>query len=252
MADIFQDALKLMVGRVDETAAQLKGAFPHFADAKGDWTTTPDGDWTGGFWPGMCWLAAKATAGARYRRWALEWAERLRPRATSDTAFRGFLFYYSAVLGAVLFNDPAAREIALDGARHWARTYNPNAGCFPLGDAAEEAADVPPSRVAYWDFDAPAGPDTEHDSSATAITAAALLKLAAALKDAQRRKEIRAAAEGTVRVLVEGYLDTRGILDRGCYSKRNNVATRNELIWGSYYLFEALCVLTGKLDAAKI
>src|SRR5207244_2635477 len=94
------------------------------------------------FWPGMCWLAAKATAGARYRRWALEWAERLRPRATSDTAFRGFLFYYSAVLGAVLFNDPAAREIALDGARHWARTYNPNAGCFPLGDAAEEAADV--------------------------------------------------------------------------------------------------------------
>src|SRR2546422_7216911 len=98
----------------------------------------------------------------------------------------------------------------------------------------------------------PICPDTEHDSSATAITAAALLKLAAALKDAQRRKEIRAAAEGTVRVLVEGYLDTRGILDRGCYSKRNNVATRNELIWGSYYLFEALCVLTGKLDAAKI
>src|SRR5439155_1099323 len=62
----------------------------------------------------------------------------------------------------------------------------------------------------------------------------------------------RAAADGTVRVLVDGYLDTRGILDRGCYSKRNNVATRNELIWASYYLFEALCVLTGKLDAAKI
>ena len=60
MADIFQDALKLMVGRVDETAAQLKGAFPHFADAKGDWTTTPDGDWTGGFWPGMCWQIGRA------------------------------------------------------------------------------------------------------------------------------------------------------------------------------------------------
>src|SRR2546426_925398 len=142
MSDIFQGALERMVRRIDQTGLQLKGAFPHYADAKGDWTTTPDGDWTGGFWPGMCWLAAKATAGARYRRWALEWAERLRPRATSDTAFRGFLFYYSAVLGAVLFNDPAAREIALDGARHWARTYNPNAGCFPLGDAAEEAADV--------------------------------------------------------------------------------------------------------------
>ena len=293
---------------------------------------------------------------------------RLRPRATSDTVFRGFLFYYGALLGAVLFDDPRAREIALEGARDWVKTYNPNAGCFPLGDAAEEASDVgqgeasvdsvqgvallvwaaaaahepawrdlaiyharrhiefciredgsvcqsasfdpqtgvlrkrythkgftnestwaraqawailgyalmhqwtgerdflrvalkcadwwlahvPSGRVAYWDFDAPVGPDTEHDSSATAITAAALLKIAAALKDVQTRREVRAAAEATVRALVEGYLDVHGILDRGCYSKRINLATRNELIWGSYYLFEALGVLTRKIEAAKI
>jgi len=124
-------------------------------------------------------------------------------------------------------------------------------------DVALKCADwwivhVPPNRVAYWDFDAPVGPDTEHDTSATAITAAALLKIAAALKDAPKRKEIRAAAEGTVRMLIDGYLDSRGILDHGCYSKRLNVATQNELIWGSYYLFEALCVLTGKLEAARI
>jgi unsaturated chondroitin disaccharide hydrolase len=368
MPDVFQGALERMIGRMDQTGPRLKGAFPHFADAKGEWTTTPDGDWTGGFWPGMCWLAAKAVGGARYRRWALEWAERLRPRAASDTAFRGFLFYYGAVLGAVLFNDPKARELALEGARRWVATYNPNAGCFPLGDAAEEASDVgqgeasvdtvpgaallvwaakaaaepawqtlavaharrhiefcvradgsvcqsasfdpatgalrrrythkgftnestwaraqawaivgyalmhqwtaeqdfldvalkcadwwiahvPPSRVAHWDFDAPVGPSTDHDSSATAIVGAALLKIAAATKEAQKRKEYRAAAEGTVRALVEGYLNAGGILDRGCYSKRTNVATRNELIWGSYYLFEALCALTGKIESAKI
>lgn len=111
---------------------------------------------------------------------------------------------------------------------------------------------VPVSRVAYWDFDAPVTPDTEHDTSATAITAAALLKLAAAVKDEQKRKEYRAAAEATVRALVEGYLDARGILDRGCYSKRSDLATHNELIWGSYYLFEALHVLAGKLEPAKI
>ena len=368
MAGTFQGALEQMIRRMDQMGPQLKGGFPHFADAKGEWRTTPDGDWTGGFWPGMCWLAAKATGSARYRRWALEWAERLRPRAASDTAFRGFLFYYGGVLGAVLFNDPTARELALEGARQWATTYNPNARCFPLGDAAEEASDVgrgeasvdtvqgaallvwasqaasepvwrnlavsharrhielciradgsvcqsasfdpttgtmlrrythkgfsnestwaraqawailgyalmhqwtgegdfldvalrcadwwiahvPPSRVAYWDFDAPVGADTEHDSSATAITAAAFLKIAAALKDEPKRKKIRAAAEGTVRALVDGYLDARGVLGRGCYSKRTNVATRNELIWGSYYLFEALGVLTGKIEAAKI
>ena len=366
---VWQKALDRMAKRVDQTGPQLKGAFPHYADpVTGEWTTTPDGDWTGGFWPGMCWLAARSTGGARYRRWAGEWAERLRPRAGSDTVFRGFLFYYGAVLGDVLFGDASAREIALEGARQWVKTYNPNAGCFPLGDAAEEASDVgqgeasidtvqgaallvwaaqaatepawrnlavfharrhiefcvrpdgsvcqsasfdpvtgvlkrrythkgvsdestwaraqawaivgyalmhqwtgepdflevaqrtadwwiahvPPSRVAYWDFDAPVGPDTEHDSSATAITAAALLKLAAAQKDEQRRKEYRAAGEATARVLVEGYLDARGILDRGCYSKRINLATRSELIWGSYYLFEALHVLAGKLDANKI
>ncbi len=364
----WQTALDKMLKRVDQTGPQVKQAFPHYAQSNSEWVTTPDGDWTGGFWPGMCWLAAKSTGGARYRRWALEWAERLRPRATSDTAFRGFLFYYGAVLGAVIHADPKAREIALEGARAWAKSYNPNAGCFPLGTAAEEASDVgpgeasidtvqgaallvwagqaanepawknlavfharrhvefcvrpdgsvcqsasfdpatgaltrrythkgltnestwaraqawailgyavmhqwtgeqdfldvavktadwwlahvPANRVALWDFDAPVAADTEHDTSATAIVAAALLKIAAALKDEQRRKEYRGAAEATARVLAEGYLDARGVLDRGCYSKRGNLATRNELIWGSYYLFEALHVLAGKLEANKI
>ena len=366
---IWQVSLDLMLKRLDATGPKLKGAFPHYADPRsGEWTTTPDGDWTGGFWPGMCWLATKSTGGARYRRWALEWAERLRPRATSDTVFRGFLFYYGAALGAVLFNDPKAREIALEGAREWVKTYNRNAGCFPLGEAAEEASDVgqgeasidsvqgaallvwasqaanepawrslavfharrhiefcvradgsvcqsasfdpmtgvtqrrythkgftndstwaraqawailgyalmhqwtgepdfldvamktadwwithvPVSRVAYWDFDAPVTPQTEQDTSATAIVAAALLKVAAAQKDEQRKKEYRAAGEATARALVEGYLDTRGILGRGCYSKRGDLATRNELIWGSYYLFEALHVLAVKLESNKI
>ena len=76
--------------------------------------------------------------------------------------------------------------------------------------------------------------------------------MAAAQKDEQRKKEYRAAGEATARALVAGYLDTRGILDRGCYSKRGNLATRNELIWGSYYLFEALHVLAVKLESNRI
>ena len=114
---IWQVSLDQMLKRLDATGPKLQGAFPHYADPRsGDWTTTPDGDWTGGFWPGMCWLATKSTGGARYRRWALEWAERLRPRATSDTVFRGFLFYYGALLGAVLGDDARARAIAPAGA----------------------------------------------------------------------------------------------------------------------------------------
>ena len=43
-----------------------------------------------------------------------------------------------------------------------------------------------------------------------------------------------------------------GILDDGCYNRRIGLATRAELIWGDYFLFESLLVLGGRLDAARI
>src|SRR5205807_9576663 len=46
----WQAALDKMLKRVDQTGPQLKGAFPHYAQPTGEWVTTPDGDWTGGFW----------------------------------------------------------------------------------------------------------------------------------------------------------------------------------------------------------
>ena len=136
-------ALQRMLGRIDATGSQITNGFPHYGDpATGRWTTSPAGDWTGGFWNGLCWLAAHATGKDPYREWASAWTERLRPRATSDTVFRGFLFYYGALLGAVLLGDPRAREIALEGAAGWARSYNARAGAFPLGAEAEEASEV--------------------------------------------------------------------------------------------------------------
>src|SRR5215510_15300173 len=118
MTQPWTDALTRMRGRVAHTVQTLVAGFPHFADPKtGTWTTSPAGDWTGGFWCGMCWLAAQATGEKRHRERALRWAERLNPRAHSDTVFRGFLFYYGALLGAVLGDDAQARAIALAGAR---------------------------------------------------------------------------------------------------------------------------------------
>jgi unsaturated chondroitin disaccharide hydrolase len=368
-SDVWQEALTRMMRRVDDTGVSVRDGFPHYGDpVTGRWTTSPAGDWTGGFWSGMCWLAAASTADVRYRRWALTWAEKLAPRAASDTVFRGFLFYYGALLGAVLLRDARAREVALLGAQRWATSFNAKAGAFPLGAEAEEASDVgpgeasidtvpgaallvwaareagergwrrlalgharrhfefciredgsvcqsasfdpvtgamrrrythkgyrrdstwaraqawgmlgyalmhqwtgerdfldvavmtadwwlahaPADRVAYWDFDAPVTPETSRDTSATAIAAASLLKLAALVPDARRKSDYRAAAEASVRALVNGYLDQRGILSHGCYSKRSNLATQNELVWGSYYLFEALHVLTRKLEPTRI
>jgi unsaturated chondroitin disaccharide hydrolase len=124
-------------------------------------------------------------------------------------------------------------------------------------EPASKAADwwlahVPADRIAYWDFDDPAIPNTNRDTSATAIAAASLLKLSALTRDEFQRQRWRSAAEATVRALIEGHLGPEGGLWDGCFNKRIGVATRHELIWGTYYLFEALHVLAGRLDPVSI
>ena len=368
--DVWRQGRERLLARIDATATTVKDGFPHYADpATGNWTTSPNGNWTGGFWNAMCWLAAHGAPGeGRHLRRAREWTERLRPRATSDTVFRGFLFYYGALLGAVLLDDALAREVALAGARGLAASFNERAGVMPLGNEAEEASDVghgeasvdtvqgaallvwaareagepswremalsharrhvefcirddgsvcqsasfdpatgrmtrrythkgirpdstwaraqawaivgyavmhewtgerafldvamrtadwwlahvPADGVAFWDFDDPAIPATNRDTSATAIVAASLLKLWALVPREEDRKRYLAGGEATARALVERHLDARGILGHGCYNKRIGLATDHELIWGSYYLFEALNVLTGALAPTTI
>jgi unsaturated chondroitin disaccharide hydrolase len=111
---------------------------------------------------------------------------------------------------------------------------------------------VPPDRVAFWDFDDPAIPNTNRDTSATAIAAAALLKLSALSHDERKRNAWRTAAEETVHALVERHLGEEGGLWDGCFNKRIGLATNHELIWGTYYLFEALQVLAGNLEPLRI
>jgi unsaturated chondroitin disaccharide hydrolase len=135
-------------------------------------------------------------------------------------------------------------------AAHWT-------GDTTLTEAAERAADwwlhhVPADRVAFWDFDDPAIPHTNRDTSATAIAAAAMLKLAKLSRSEARRTAYREAAEVTVRILSENYLGPEGGLWEGCYNKRIDLATKNELIWGSYYLYESLHVLAGLIDPTCI
>jgi unsaturated chondroitin disaccharide hydrolase len=126
-----------------------------------------------------------------------------------------------------------------------------------LVEPAERAADwwlrhVPSDRVAFWDFDDPAIPQTNRDTSATAIAAAAMLKLAHLSRSDAKRHVYREAAEATVRTLVENYLGREGGLWQGCYNKRIDLATKHELIWGTYYLYESLHVLAGLIDSTRI
>ena len=376
---LWTDASRRMLERIEDTARRVTEGFPNFADPEtGEWTTSPQGDWTGGHWVGELWLARRVTGEERYGRWARKRCEALRPRATSNTIFRSFLFYYGAVLGDILLGDRQGREVALEGAQGLMTLYNPQAGVIPLGTEAEEASDVgneeasidavgsisalfgwasektgdptyrdaasrhaerhieycvrddasvcqsasferetgkvvrryshkgyseestwaraqawgmlaytlsarwmpeqrefletalrvadwwlehvPEERVAFWDFADPGIPEVERDTSATAIAAASLLKLSELVPDNDLKSRYHDAARETVRALVEGYLtptgpgDSRvpGILTDGCYNKHIDLATRNELIWGDYYLFEALQVLEGSIKATEV
>jgi unsaturated chondroitin disaccharide hydrolase len=376
---LWSEVQERMLERIDDTARRVTEGFPNFADPEtGEWTTSPQGDWTGGHWVGELWLARRVTGEERYGGWARKWCEALRPRATSNTIFRSFLFYYGAALGDILLDDSRAREVALEGARGLITLYNPQAGVIPLGTEAEEASDVgneeasidavgsisalfgwvsektgdpsyrdaaarhaerhiefcvrddasvcqsasfdprtgkvvrryshkgyseestwaraqawgmlaytlsarwmpeheeflktavrvaqwwlehvPEDRVAFWDFADPGIPEVERDTSATAIAAASLLKLGELVAEDDLKSRYRDAAHKTVRALVKGYLtptgphDPRvpGILTEGCYNKHIDLATKSELIWGDYYLFEALQVLAGNVKATEI
>ena len=142
-ADLWDEAIDRVLVRIQDTAAQVKEGFPHWADPEtGRWTTTPDGDWTGGYWIGMLWLAAAATGDARYREWAAPLAERLRARIDAETVFKSFPIYYGAALGAILHDAAGPRDIALATARSLARLYAPALRLVPLGGQAEEGAHI--------------------------------------------------------------------------------------------------------------
>lgn len=102
--------------------------------------------------------------------------------------------------------------------------------------------------VPYYCFDDPARPSVPRDSSAAAITSAGLMILAEHAQDPIPRQRSRDRAEALLLALVTGYLTPVGDEDRrppgmllhGCYHKNKGWHTDHELIWGDYYLLEAL------------
>jgi unsaturated chondroitin disaccharide hydrolase len=136
-------AIERVRSRIDQTLGTLEDRFPHWANAEtGNWTTTADGDWTGGAWPGMLWLAYRRTGQPKYLQAARLWSSRLKPRAKLQTAFKGFGFYYGAALGDILCQDQDASKLALEAAESLKAQFNDKLGLIPLGGDAEESEGV--------------------------------------------------------------------------------------------------------------
>jgi unsaturated chondroitin disaccharide hydrolase len=104
----------------------------------------------------------------------------------------------------------------------------------------------PDGGVAPWDYDAPEGPERFPDTSAAAIAAAGLVRLAQLTGE----ETYRASAEGILRTLCQRYLARdregwEGVLTEGVYHKHKGLGVRESVIWGDYFFLEALTLVLG-------
>jgi unsaturated chondroitin disaccharide hydrolase len=94
------------------------------------WAFSANGDWVGGFWPGVLWLAWLYSGEENFKSLAITSATKLAPRQNDkSTHDLGFLFYPSWVTGWRLTGEEKWRAGALQAAASLIQRYNP-AGHF--------------------------------------------------------------------------------------------------------------------------
>jgi unsaturated chondroitin disaccharide hydrolase len=102
---------------------------------------------------------------------------------------------------------------------------------------------VPPDGIPYWDFNATTGASTPRDSSAAAVAASAMIKLSQLLTGADAAKYKQAAETILRTLLAPSYLadgsTSRGVILHGVRYFAQG-AIDNSLIYGDYYLLEAM------------
>jgi unsaturated chondroitin disaccharide hydrolase len=119
-----------------------------------------------------------------------------------------------------------------------------------LRSTAEACADyylshTPEGGVPPWDYDAPAESRRLVDTSAAAIAACGLLRLASVARDAARSRRYRTAALRTVETLCREHVARddpgwEGILKHGVYHLHKKLGVDESVMWGEYFFVEAL------------
>jgi len=208
--------------------------------------------------PLLLW-AARRTGEERLARVAVETArtiarEHVRPDGSSCQ-----VLWLDPATGRTLRRD-AVMAVSVDscwargqawGVHGFARMHQ-DTGLEEFGRIAAGMADyflarVPPDGVVFHDLDDPAAPAVPKDTSAQAIAAGGLIRLAESAAGAERERW-RSGAERLLMPLLENYLvgtgagviPPRGLLTGGCKSLRKHQGVVSDIVFGDYYLVEAL------------
>jgi len=105
--------------------------LPRTIDASGKLVTCNSSWWTSGFFPGTLWLLYEKTQEAQFKEFAKLFTARVeKEKNNTGTHDLGFMLYCSFGNGLRLTNDPAYRDVLLQGARALISRYNPRVGCI--------------------------------------------------------------------------------------------------------------------------
>jgi unsaturated chondroitin disaccharide hydrolase len=133
-------ARALLVERVRTTLEQVGDDFPYVADpSTGVWQVTDDGNWCGGHWIGLLWIAHEVTGEDRFAAAARDATERMRAVLPADNMFYGMNNHYAGFRAYDVTGDDDYRAIGVDGAERTAGFFHEFARQVPLGTLAIEA-----------------------------------------------------------------------------------------------------------------
>lgn len=134
------EALSLLVERTRTTVERLDDGFPYVADPDtGEWLETDDGNWCGGHWIGMLWLAYEETGRDRFANAANRYTEQTFASLSASNMFYGMNANYAGFRAYDITGEQRHREIGLDGADKTLEYFHEGARQIPLGTLAIEA-----------------------------------------------------------------------------------------------------------------
>jgi unsaturated chondroitin disaccharide hydrolase len=134
------------VKNLDVASAHLAQRLQHFKDTlrfprtmRADTlVTVPSRDWTSGFYAGNLWLMYEYTKDKKWEQAARKWTAGMeKEKYNTHTHDLGFMLGCSFGNGLRLTNDPAYKDVLLQGARSLITRFNPNTGVIKSWDHAK-------------------------------------------------------------------------------------------------------------------